>query len=148
MRRIGQALRRACARSCVNACGYFYCCLAGQLLSCVQLFATPWAAAHQASLSSTSFWSLLKLLSVESVMPSHLLILCRPLLLLPSVFPSVRVFSVSQLFASGGQRIGASVSASVLPMTIQGLFPLGWTGLISLQSKGLPRVLAFNLKYS
>ena len=81
-------------------------------------------------------------------MPSHLLILCRPLLLLPSVFPSVRVFSVSQLFASGGQRIGASVSASVLPMTIQGLFPLGWTGLISLQSKGLPRVLAFNLKYS
>ena len=148
MRRIGQALRRACARSCVNACGYFYCCLAGQLLSCVQLFATPWAAAHQASLSSTSFWSLLKLLSVESVMPSHLLILCRPLLLLPSVFPSVRVFSVSQLFASGGQRIGASVSASVLPMTIQGLFPLGWTDLISLQSKGLPRVLAFNLKYS
>ena len=148
MRRIRQALRRACTRSCVNACGYFYCCLAGQSLSCVQLFATPWAAAHQASLSSTSFWSLLKLLSVESVMPSHLLILCRPLLLLPSVFPSVRVFSVSQLFASGGQRIGASVSASVLPMTIQGLFPLGWTGLISLQSKGLPRVLAFNLKYS
>ena len=57
------------------------------------LFATPWTAAHQASLSFTIFWSLLKLMSIESVMPSNLLILCHRLLLLPSIFPSIRVFS-------------------------------------------------------
>ena len=60
---------------------------------CVQLFVTPWTAACQASLSITNTWSLLKLMSIESVMPSNHLILCRPLLLLPSIFPSVRVFS-------------------------------------------------------
>ena len=64
-----------------------------QLLSCVQLFATPWTAAHQASLSITNSWSLLKLLSIESVMPSNLLILCHPILLLLLIFPSIRVFS-------------------------------------------------------
>ena len=64
-----------------------------QLLSCVQLFATPWTAAHKASLSITNSWSLLKLVSIESVMPSNHLILCHPLLLLPSIFPSIRVFS-------------------------------------------------------
>ena len=64
-----------------------------QSLSCVRLFATPWTAAHQASLSFTIFWSLLKLMSIESVMPSNLLILCHRLLLLPSIFPSIRVFS-------------------------------------------------------
>jgi len=64
-----------------------------QLLSRVQLFATPWTAARQASLSITNFQSLLKLMSIESVMPSNHLILCRPLLLLPSIFPSIRVFS-------------------------------------------------------
>ena len=64
-----------------------------QSLSCVQLFVTPWTAAHQASLSITSSWSLLKLMSIESVMLSNHLILCRPLLLPPSVFPSIRVFS-------------------------------------------------------
>ena len=64
-----------------------------QLLSLVQLFATPWAAAHQASLSITNSQSLLKLMSIESVMPSNCLILCFPLLLLPSIFPSIRVFS-------------------------------------------------------
>ena len=64
-----------------------------QLLSCVQLFATHWIAACQASLSITNSQSLLKLISIESVMPSSHLILCRPLLLLPSVFPSIRVFS-------------------------------------------------------
>ena len=64
-----------------------------QSLSPVRLFATPWTAAHQASLSITNFWSLLKLMSIESVMPSNHFILCRPLLLLPSVFPSIRVFS-------------------------------------------------------
>ena len=64
-----------------------------QSLSCVQLFATPWTAARQASLSITNSWSLPKLISIESVMPSNHLILCHPLLLLPSVFPSIRVFS-------------------------------------------------------
>ena len=64
-----------------------------QLLSCVQLFATPWATVRQASLSITSSRSLLKLMSIESVMPSNHLILCCPLLLLPSIFPSIRVFS-------------------------------------------------------
>ena len=64
-----------------------------QLLSHVQLFVTPWTAARQASLSTTNSWSLLQLLSIESVIPSNHLTLCRPLLLLPSVFPSIRVFS-------------------------------------------------------
>ena len=64
-----------------------------QSLSCVRLFATSWTAAHQASLSITNSWSLLKLMSIESVMPSNHLILCRPLLLQPSIFPSIRVFS-------------------------------------------------------
>ena len=64
-----------------------------QSLSCVQLFSTPWTAARQASLSITNSWSLLKLMSIKSVMPSNHLILCRPLLLLPSIFPSIRVFS-------------------------------------------------------
>ena len=62
-------------------------------LSCVRLFVTPWTAAHQASLSNTNSQSLLKLMSIESVMPSNHLILCRPLLLLPSIFPSIRIFS-------------------------------------------------------
>ena len=69
------------------------CVSSVQLLSCVWLFVTPGTAAHQASLSITSSWSLLKLMSLESVMPSKHLILCHPLLLLPSVFPSIRVFS-------------------------------------------------------
>ena len=64
-----------------------------QSLSCVWLFATPWTAAHQASLSITNSWSLLQLMSIESVMPSNHLILCRPFLLFPSIFPSIRVFS-------------------------------------------------------
>ena len=75
--------------------------------------------------------------SIESVMLFNHLILSCPLLLLSSIFPSIRVFLVSQLFTSGGQSIGVSASASVLPVSIQGWFPLGWTGLISLQSKGL-----------
>ena len=64
-----------------------------QSLSCVQLFVTPWTATCQASLFITNSWSLLKLMSIESVMPSNRLILCHPLLLLPSIFPSIRVFS-------------------------------------------------------
>ena len=111
-----------------------------QSLSHVQLFATLWTVARQASLSFTISWSLLKLISIESVMPSNHLILCRPLLFLPSIFPSIRVFLMSQFFASGGQSIGAS--ASVLPMNIQDWFPLELTGWISSQSKGLSRVFS------
>ena len=80
----------------------------------------PWTAAHQASLSITNSQSLLKLMSTESVMPSNHLFLCCPLLLLPSIFPRIKVFSTgSALFASGGQSTGASASASVLSMNIQ-----------------------------
>ena len=100
---------------------------------------TTWTAAHQAFLSLTNSWSLLKLMSIESVMPSNHLILCHPLLLLPQSFPAAGSFPMSQLFASGGESIGASVSASVLPMNIQGWFPLELSGLISLKSKRLLR---------
>ena len=87
----------------------------------------PWTAAHQASLSFTNSWSLLKLMSIESVMSTKHLVLCRPFLFLPSIFPNIRVFSnESVLFASGGQSIG--IAASVVPMNIQGWLPLGWTG--------------------
>ena len=86
-------------------------------------------------------WSLFKFMSTESVMPSNHLIFC-PLLLLPSIFPSIRVYSKSRIFALGGQSIGASASALVLPVNIQEWFPLGLTALISLQSKGLSRVFS------
>ena len=113
-----------------------------QMLSYVWLFVTPWTRAHQASLSITNSQSLLKLMSIELVMPSNHLILCRPLLLLPSIFPSISVFSSESVLPSGGQRTEASASASVLPMNIQGWFPLRQTGWISLQSKGLSRVFS------
>jgi len=113
-----------------------------QCLSHVWLFATPWAAALQASLSFTISLRLLKLMSIELVMPSNHLILCWPLLLLPSIFPSFRVFSNESALRFCGQSIGVSASASVLPMNIQGWFPLGLTGLIFLLSKGLSRVFS------
>ena len=113
-----------------------------QSFSCVQLFATPWTAACQASLSITNWWSWRKLMSIESVMPSNHLIFCHPLLLLPTIFPCIRVFSVSQFFTSGGQSIGVSVSTSVFPMNTQDWYPLGWIGWIFLQSKGLSRVFS------
>ena len=106
------------------------------------MFSTPWTAAHQASMSFTISRNLLKLMSIDSEMPSDHLVLCRSLPLRPSVLPSIRVFSMTQSFASGGQSIRASVSASDLPMNIQGSLPLGWTGWISLQFKGLSRVFS------
>ena len=114
-----------------------------RLLSHVWLFVTPWTTAHQASLSITNSRSLLKLRSIESVMPSSHLILCHPLFTscLHS-FPAARSFPMSQYFKSGDQSLGVSASASVLPMNIQGWSPLGLTGLISLQSKGLSRVFS------
>ena len=83
-----------------------------------------------------------KLMSIETTMLSHHLILSCPLLLLPSVFPASESFLMSQLFSSGGQSIGASASALVLPINIQGWFPLGFSGLISLLSKGLSKVFS------
>ena len=85
----------------------------------IPLFVTPCTAACQASLSITNFQSLLKLMSMELVMPSNHLILCHPLFLLPSIFPSIRSSPMSQFFASAGQSTGTSASASVLPMNIQ-----------------------------
>ena len=105
-----------------------------QLLSRVQLFATPRTASHQDSLSFTISRSLLNLMSIESVMSSNHLVLHCPLLLLPSTFPN------SWLLPLGGQSIGAS--SSVLPINIQGWFSLGLTGLNSLQSEGLSRVFS------
>ena len=101
-----------------------------QSLSGVWLFVTPWNVARQVSLSITNSRSLLKLMSIESVMPSNHHLLCRPLLLLPSIFPSLKSFPMNQLFTSGGPSIGVSASASVLPMNIQDWSPLGWTGWI------------------
>ena len=117
----------------------YSCCSVAQTVS---LFVTPWTAACQASLSLTISWSLLKLTSIELVMPSNHLILCHPLLLLHSIFPASGPFLMSQFFSLGGQNIGVSASASVLPMNIQDWFPLGWTDWISLKSKGLSGVFS------
>ena len=112
-----------------------------QSLSCVWLFATPWITACQASLSIANFWSSIKIMSIELVRPTSHLILCRPLLLL-SPIPPIRVFSMSQDFSWGGQSIGVSALASVLPKNIQEWSPLEWNGWISFQSKELSRVFS------
>ena len=101
-----------------------------QSLSCIWLSATPWTAACQASLSITNSLSPPKPMSIESVMPSNHLILCHLLFLLPSIFPSIRVFS------------NESAPRIRWPMNTQDRSPLGWTGWISLQSKGLSRVFS------
>ena len=93
-----------------------------QLLSRVWLLVAQWTAAHQASLSIINSWSLLKLMSIESVMPSNHLILCRPLLLLPSVFLSIRVCFNELALHIRGQSFGASALASAVPMNIQDWF--------------------------
>ena len=115
------------------------CCIhfVVQSLSGVQLFSTPWTAAHQASLSFTISQSLLKLMSIESVMPSNLLILCRPLLLLPSLFPSIRVFfseSVLRIRWTEYWRFSFVISPSNEYLRL--------TGWISLKSKGLLRIFS------
>ena len=115
------------------------------MLSCVRLFMTPWTAAHQASLSFTVSWSLLKFMSTDLVILSNHFIFFCLLLLLPSVFRASGSFPMSQLSTSGGQNI--EVSASVLSVNIRGWFPLGLTGLISLQT--LKSLLQYaNLKAS
>ena len=112
------------------------------MLSLVWLFVTPRTAACQASLSITDCLSLLKLMSIESVMPSNHLILCRPSSSCLQTFTASGSFPMSQFFSLGGQSIGTSASASVLPMNTQDWSPLGWTGWISLQPKGLSRVFS------
>ena len=101
---------------------------------------TPWTAACQDTLSITNTWTMLKLMSIESVMPSNHLSHCHPLLLLPSIFPSIRVFSNESVLCIRWPSIAASASASVLPMNIPSWFLLGWTGLISLHSTECARV--------
>ena len=113
-----------------------------QLLSRVWLFATPWITACQASLSTTNSRKLLKLMSIESVMPSSHLILCHPFSSCPQSLPASGSFPMSQLLAWGGQSIEVSASASVIPMNTQDWSPLGWTAWISLQSKGCSRVFS------
>ena len=114
-----------------------------QLFIRVQLFVTPWTTACQTSLIITNSQSLLKLMSIKSVMPSNYLALCCPLLLQPSILSSIRVFSNEVAlyirWPVTQERVGVSTSASVLPMNMQDWFPLGWAGWISLQSKGLSR---------
>ena len=97
---------------------------------------------YQATLSITNSWSLLRLMSMESVMPSNYLILCLPFSSCPQSLPTSGSFPMSLLFTSHGQKLGASASASVLPMNIQGWFPLELTGLTPLVSKGLSTVFS------
>ena len=113
-----------------------------QSLSCVQLIVSPWIATRQASLSSTNSRSLLRLTSIELVMPSNLSSSVIPFSSCLQLFPGPGSFPMNQFLASGSQNIGVSASASVLSMNTQDWFPLGWTGWISLQSKGLSRVFS------
>ena len=113
-----------------------------QSLSRIQLFVTPWTAACQASLSITNSRSLPKLMSTESVMPSNHLNLCHPILLLPSIFPLIRVFSNESALHIRWPKYCSFSFTSVLPMNTQDWSPLGWTGWISLQSKGLSRLFS------
>ena len=113
-----------------------------QLHSLVRLFATPWTAAHQASLSIVNTWSLLKLISIELVTPSNHLILYHPLLLLPSIFPSIRVFSNESVLHIRWPNYW-SFSFNISPSDeYSGLISFRWIGWISLQSKGLSRIFS------
>ena len=113
-----------------------------QLLSCVQLIVTLWTEAHQASLFITSSQSLLKLMSISQWCHPTISSSVVPFSSCLQSFPTSGSFPMSQLFASGGQSTGPSTSTLVLPVNIQGWFPLGLTGLISLESKRLSRVFS------
>ena len=113
-----------------------------QLLSRVQLFATPWTTARQGSLSLTNSQSPPKPMSIKLVMPSNHLTLRRPLLLPPSIFPSIRVFSNESALHIRWLKHWVSASTRVLPMNTQDCFLLGWTSWISLQSKVLSKVFS------
>ena len=114
-------------------------CLRGrcsvQLLSRVQLFVTPWTSAHQASLSITNSWSLLKLMSIEVVMPSNHLILCHPLLLPPSIFPRISVFSNESLLCIRWPKYWSFSFSVSPPNEYSGLisFRMNWLDLLALQ---------------
>ena len=124
----------------MNQVLYIYGTIVVHSLGCVWLFATPWTAAHQAPLSFTVSWGLLKHMSIDSVMLFKHLTLCHPFSSCPQSFPATGSFPMSWLFALSGQNIGAS--ASVLPINIQSWFSLGLTGLISLPSKGLSKIFS------
>ena len=132
--------------SCVYIIVYYifnkdFCCCSVTQSSLTLL--TPWTVACQASLSFIISQSLLKLMSIESVMPPNHLVLCCPLLLLPSTFPSIRVFSSKSAFCKKWPNCwNFSISISQPPMNIQDWYPLELTGLISLQSEGLSRVFS------
>ena len=116
-----------------------------QFLSLVWHFVTPWSAAHQASLSITNSWSLLKLMFIELVMPSNHLILCCPLLLLPSIFPSISVGLLQ--WVSSLHQVAKVLEFQLQHQSSQWIFRtdflLGQTGWICLQSKGLSRVFSY-----
>ena len=113
-----------------------------QCLSHIRLFATPWTAAHQCSLSITNSRSLLKIMYIECMMPSNHGILCCPVLLLPSIFPNIRVFSNESVLHIRWPNYW-SFNYSISPFNeYSGLISLGWTGWIFLQSKGLSRVFS------
>ena len=125
------------------SCSHLLNCISSvQSLSCVRLFATLRIVAHQASLSITNSRSLLKLMSIESVMPSAISSSVVPFSFCPQSLPASGSFPMSQLFTWGDQSIGVSAFASVLPMNTQNWSPLGWIGWTSLQSKGLSRVFS------
>ena len=138
-RRVGKVYARMAGNSTVSHQSHFS---SVQLLSHVWLFVTPWTTARQASLYITNSWSAPKPTFIELVMPSNHLILCHPLLLLPSIFPSIRIFSNELALHIRSQSIGVSASTSVLPMNTQDWSLVEWTGWISLQAKGLSRVFS------
>ena len=112
----------------------YYVVICIQSLGHVWLFATPWTAAHQAFLSITISWSLLRLMYIVLVMPINHLVLCHPLFLLPSIFPSTRVFSNELALCIMWPKYWSFSFSNSLPMNIQDWFPLGLTDFISLQS--------------
>ena len=113
-----------------------------QLLVCVSDLCDPMDCSTPGFSVLTISRSLLKLMSIDSLMPSKNLILCCPVLLLPSIFSSIRIFSTKSTLHIKWPKYGASALASVLPLNIQDRFPLGLAGLISLQSRGILRVFS------
>ena len=119
-----------------------YVLVVGQWLSRFRLLATPWAAGRLTSLSFIISWSLSKLMSIESGMPSNHLILCHPRLLLPSIFPSIRVFSNELALCIMWPKYWSFSFSIISSKEYSGLISLGLTGLVSLQYKGLSRVFS------
>ena len=113
-----------------------------QSLSCVQLFMTPWTAARQASLSITNSRAYSNSCPLCRWCHSTISLSVVPFSSCPQSFPARGSFQISQFFSSGSQSVGVKPSTTVFPMNIQNLFPLGWTGWISLHSKGISRVFS------